>query len=236
MRLRLASYNVQKAVGLDLRRDPARILEVINALGADVVALQEADMRLGVRPAAIPRRLLEAETDFDVVDVAENDVSLGWHGNALLVRRGLPVTAPARLPLPGLEPRGAVAARIGARIGEGEAGAITVIGVHLGLIRAWRRRQARALRDHAGRGDAERTAILGDFNEWSLQKGLGPLHPAFQIVTPGPTFPAPRPVAHLDRAALGPGLVAHDAEVANGALARVASDHLPIRLDVTATG
>mgnify|MGYP006270502045 FL=1 len=230
MRLRLASYNVQKAVGLDLRRDPARILEVINGLGADVVALQEADRRLGVRPAAIPRRLVEAETDFDVLDLAENDVSLGWHGNALLVRRGLPVASPARLPLPGLEPRGAVAARIG----EGEAGAITVIGAHLGLIRAWRRRQARALRDHAGRGDAARTVILGDFNEWSLQKGLGPLHPAFRIVTPGRTFPAARPVAHLDRAALGRGLVVLEAEVAGGALARVASDHLPIRIDVAA--
>ena len=230
MRLRLASYNVQKAVGLDLRRDPARILEVINALGADVVALQEADLRLGGRPAAIPRRLVEAETDYEVVDLAENDVSLGWHGNALLVRRGLPVASPARLPLPGLEPRGAVAARIG----QGEAGAITVIGAHLGLIRAWRRRQARALRDHAGRGDAARTVILGDFNEWSLQKGLGPLHPAFRIVTPGRTFPAARPVAHLDRAALGCGLVALEAEVAADALARVASDHLPIRIDVAA--
>ncbi len=234
MRLRLASYNVQKAVGLDLRRDPARILEVINALGADVVALQEADRRLGGRPAAIPRRLVEAETDYAVVDLAENDVSLGWHGNALLVRRGLPVAAPARLPLPGLEPRGAVAARIGARIGADEADAITVIGVHLGLVRAWRRRQARALRDHAGRGDTARTVILGDFNEWSLQKGLGPLHPAFRIVTPGRTFPAARPVAHLDRAALGCGLEALEAEVAADALARVASDHLPIRIDVAA--
>ena len=41
--LRLASYNIQKAVGVDFRRDPGRILEVINGLGADIVALQEVD-------------------------------------------------------------------------------------------------------------------------------------------------------------------------------------------------
>ena len=45
--LRLASYNIQKAVGLDFRRDPGRILEVINGLGADIVALQEVDKRPG---------------------------------------------------------------------------------------------------------------------------------------------------------------------------------------------
>jgi len=45
IRLRLASYNIHKALGTDGRRDPGRVLEVVNALGADVVALQEADRR-----------------------------------------------------------------------------------------------------------------------------------------------------------------------------------------------
>ena len=44
--IRVASYNIRKAVGLDRRRDPERILAILNELGADVVALQEADRKL----------------------------------------------------------------------------------------------------------------------------------------------------------------------------------------------
>ena len=49
--IRLVSYNNRKARGLDQQFDPVRILSVINGLGADVIALQEADHRLGDRPA-----------------------------------------------------------------------------------------------------------------------------------------------------------------------------------------
>jgi len=59
--VRIASYNIRKAVGTDRRRDPARILKVLNRIEADVVMLQEADLRLGPRPAAIPRFLISQE-------------------------------------------------------------------------------------------------------------------------------------------------------------------------------
>lgn len=233
MRLRLASYNIQKAVGLDFRRDPARILAVISDLEADVVVLQEADRRLGLRHAAIPRFLIEQQTDYVPADVAETDVSLGWHGNAILVRRGWHVLETARLQLPGLEPRGAVMARIAPDMsGAARFPDITVIGAHLGLLRNWRRRQARALFDHASAGDCSTTAIAGDLNEWSMRKGLGPLHPTFSIVSPGRTFPAGRPVGPLDRVALGRDLKLLDAGVSDGALARVASDHRPIWVEI----
>ena len=44
--LRIASYNVHKAVGVDYRRSPERIARVIASLKADIVALQEVDRRL----------------------------------------------------------------------------------------------------------------------------------------------------------------------------------------------
>ena len=233
MRLRLASYNIQKAVGLDFRRDPARILAVISEIGADIVVLQEADRRLGMRPAAIPRFLIEQQTDYVPADVAETDISLGWHGNAILVRRGWHVLHTARLSLPGLEPRGAVMARLAPGLrGAATSGDITIIGAHLGLLRNWRRRQARALRDHALEGACSTTAIVGDLNEWSVRKGLGPLRPTFRIVSPGRTFPAGRPVGRLDRVALGRDLELLGSGVADGALARVASDHRPVWVEI----
>ncbi len=233
MRLRLASYNIRKAVGLDFRRDPSRILAVIAETEADIVVLQEADRRLGMRPAALPRFLIAQQTDYVPADVADTDVSLGWHGNAILVRRGWRVLETARLPLPGLEPRGAVMARVAPEAqGAVASGGITIIGAHLGLLRNWRRRQARALRDHAAGRDCRTTAIAGDLNEWSMRKGLGPLHPMFRIVAPGRTFPAGRPVGALDRVALGGGLKLLDAGVSDGALARVASDHRPVWVEI----
>ena len=39
----LASYNMHKAVGLDGKRDPHRVLKVLQEIDADIVALQEAD-------------------------------------------------------------------------------------------------------------------------------------------------------------------------------------------------
>lgn len=87
--IRIASYNIRKARGLDQKRSPNRVLDVVNALGADVVVLQEADKRLGDRPTSLPRTLIASETDFDVVEIADAGRSIGWHRNAVLLRKGL---------------------------------------------------------------------------------------------------------------------------------------------------
>ncbi len=226
--LRVASYNIRKARGLDQRRAPERIAEVINGLGADIVVLQEADMRLGERVAALPRQLVEAETDFRVVDVASNAVSLGWHGNAVLVRDAVHVADVRPIDLPGLEPRGAV--RVDVTIGVDAGVALSVIATHLGLMRRSRQVQLEALRDAAD--ENAHTVIAGDFNEWSPTRGLAPLEGPFTIHAPGRSFHARRPVAALDRIALSCDLRLRDAGVEQGPLARRASDHLPVWADI----
>src|SRR3954451_21449847 len=67
MQLKFASYNIRKAVGLDWRRRPARVLGVLNEIGADIVALQEVDRRFGSRVAALDPALIEAETDYQAI-------------------------------------------------------------------------------------------------------------------------------------------------------------------------
>lgn len=226
--LRFASYNIRKAVGLDRRRDPGRILDVLNRLDADVVTLQEADRRLGERPTALPRRLIESETDFELLSVAESDGSIGWHGNAVLLRKGISASKAERLDLPGLEPRGAV--RFELDLGR----PVTVIGTHLGLVRRHRRRQLEVLA--ASIPDEQDALIMGDFNEWSENRGLEALGPVFNILSPGHSFHAARPVAALDRIAHSGGIEVTDAGVEQGTLARRASDHLPIWADFCLTG
>ena len=221
--LRIASYNMRKARGLDQVRRPERTLQVVNSLQADVVLLQEADKRLGQRRPAIPREMIETETDFEVVELSQNGISLGWHGNAVLVRKGTTVSNVQRMDLPGLEPRGAVRFDL-------ENG-LTVVATHLGLMRRDRRAQLQVL-SRATRSCAH-TVIAGDFNEWSAHSGLEALATRFDVHAPGQTFHARRPVAALDRFACSKGVYLHDAGVAQDALAKRASDHLPIWSDVS---
>jgi endonuclease/exonuclease/phosphatase family metal-dependent hydrolase len=225
--VRIVSYNIRKAVGLDRRRDPERAQRVLLESGADILVLQEADRRVPPRRAALPKTILEAETPYRVADVATTDVSLGWHGNAVLVHRDLDIRGIARLPLPGLEPRGAVRVDV-----EGEFGIVTVVGAHLGLLRKWRRLQLRAIREHLKVQDRDRTLIAGDFNEWSERSGFEPLGPDFDVVVPGRSFHASYPVAPLDRFAHGKGLKLSKTGVIRQGAARHASDHLPVWADV----
>lgn len=226
--MKLASYNLHKCKGTDRRRDAGRIVKVLNGIEADVVALQEVDFRLGQRPEALPRHLVEHHTDHDPVAFATSPVSLGWHGQTILVRSGLRVTAAERIDLPGLEPRGAVMAEIEAP----GFGPLRVVGVHLGLVRRYRQRQLQAIREAIGQRDQMPTAILGDFNEWSADRGLEPLQGGFDVYAPGRSFHASRPVAALDRIALTPSLQMTDAGVVETTLSRTASDHLPIWAEI----
>ncbi|MEM8631969.1 MAG: endonuclease/exonuclease/phosphatase family protein [Pseudomonadota bacterium] len=227
MSVRLVSYNIRKALGLDMKRAPGRILDIVNRLDGDIVLLQEADRRFGNRPAALPHDLVEKGSDYTVVPLATNDVSLGWHGNAVLVRKGLGVLGTGRIELPGLEPRGAVLATV-----ETGDGPLTVVGAHLGLLRSYRRRQVRAILSSLGEDPRDGAIIAGDFNEWSETEGLGTLARSHDLITPGKTFHARRPMAALDRIALAPGYELRDTGVAETNATRIASDHLPIWADI----
>lgn len=226
--LRLASYNVRKTRGLDQRYDPHRIIAVINRLDADVVALQEVDHRLGDRPTALARALIESETDFAVAPVARSDQSIGWHGNAVLVRKGIALLGIDHFEMPGFEPRGAVRVDIAAKV------PVTIVATHLGLMRRHRRQQLAIIARQIEA--AEHPVILGDFNEWSMRRGLEPLGNRFTVHAPGRSFHAARPVAALDRIAIAETAFIHDAGVDDSPMARRASDHLPIWADLSWSG
>ncbi len=223
--MRVASYNIRKAVGLDWRRDPFRIARVVEDLRADIVALQEADKRLGARPAALPSEAV-SETGLIPVDMG-NGPSLGWHGNALLIRPDWTCRSVQRLDLPGLEPRGAVLAEINTPLGPA-----IVAATHLGLDRRSRQRQLRAILAAIGPERLPRAIVLGDFNEWSPSQGVAPLNAGLNLVAPGPSFHAARPVACLDRIALGRRWRCDATGVVRSALSRHASDHLPVWAEI----
>lgn len=225
MELSFASYNIHKAVGVDGRRDPDRILAVLREMDADVVALQEADRRFGRRLSVIPREAIEAHTPYRAVAISQRPDSIGWHGNALLVRRDMEVADAAIVPLPVLEPRGAIRADL--MIGGKR---LRVVGMHLDLSGLRRRHQVRSVLAHVAGCEEDCPAVMmGDLNEWALRGGcLREFGEDWQVLSPGRSFPSRRPVAQLDRIVASRQWDVVAAGVHHSALAAWGSDHLPV--------
>ena len=225
MRITVASYNIHKAVGLDRRRDPDRILGVLREIDADVVALQECDRRFGLRESVIPRQALEEHTPYRAVPIHQRPHSLGWHGNAILVRKGIEVAGCDPVPLPTLEPRGAVRADL--RI----AGKpLRVVGMHLDISGLRRHHQVRSIVGHvAGCAEPAPAVLMGDLNDWSHSgRALQEFGHGWRMLRPGHSFPARRPVAALDRIVVSQEWTGTECGVHRSPLAAQASDHLPV--------
>jgi endonuclease/exonuclease/phosphatase family metal-dependent hydrolase len=222
--LTVASYNIHKGVGSDGRLAPQRILDVLDEMAADVALLQEADTRFGVRTAVLPAAAL-ASRGWQPAEVAPNRQAMGWHGNAVLVRRPARLRHAAPIHLPALEPRGAVLADVA--IGNQM---LRLVGAHLDLTGLWRARQMHAIIAAVARAPGSPPELLmGDFNEWrSGGPAITALARHWREVPLGPSFPARLPLGRLDRIFAHPSLAITAAAVHATPLARMASDHLPV--------
>lgn len=224
-----ASYNIHKCVGTDRRFDPARIAQVIAEISPDVIALQEADRRFGDRAGLLDLRALERETGLTPIPVVNNHAGHGWHGNLVLVREAM-IEGLHQIRLPGLEPRGALVADIALA-----AGPVRVVAAHLGLLRASRLLQIEALLAHVSAEIGRPVIMMGDLNEWRRQRrsALHGFQPVFGPLGRGvPSFPAYFPVLALDRVFAQPEDILARLEAHDSPLARVASDHLPMKAHV----
>jgi len=230
--IKVASYNIHKGVGLDRRRDPNRILEVLREIDADIIALQEADRRFGTKAGVIPLHALEEHSPWKAAPLGARTGSMGWHGNVLLIRKDSVVMDCEAIHLPALEPRGAVMADVRA-----EGVPIRIVGMHLDLSGLWRRRQAHAILAHVESSVARRpTVLMGDLNEWTAQGGcLRDFGRDYRFAPIGPSFHVRRPVARLDRIMVSTDLRIIDCGVHHSATARKASDHFPIWATVELT-
>lgn len=223
--LKVASYNIRKGIGTDRVRRPERILDVLNEIGADIVALQEADRRFGKRISALPPGQISAYTDYVPVPFDTRPDSIGHHGNAILVHRALAVMGHDIIHLPTIEPRGAVLADLSWRNRH-----LRIVGMHLDLSGLRRRQQVRSILSQIDDRAPEIPSILmGDLNEWSRQGGcLGEFVGRHHDAHTGPSFHSQRPVARLDRIFVSNGIHIRAAGTHHSLKARCASDHLPV--------
>lgn len=227
MRITVASYNIHKGIGFDRKCDPERILTILREIDADVIALQECDRRFGTRASVIPRAAID-DSPWRAVPLGVRPLSLGWHGNAILIRKGIELTGCAPVPLPMLEPRGAVCADL-AIAGK----PLRIVGMHLDISGLRRHHQVRSVVGHATRTPSP-TVLMGDLNDWSRNgRALREFGEGWSMVRMGDSFPARRPVAPLDRIVVSHDLVVATCGVHRSALAAVASDHLPVWATLT---
>jgi endonuclease/exonuclease/phosphatase family metal-dependent hydrolase len=228
-KLRVATYNIRKCVGLDWRRNPDRIMHVLSEIEADVVMLQEADKRFGSRAGTLSSDILRHQTGLTLIRSGNGVPGHGHFGNALLIGEKAEVLSLQQLTLPCLEPRGAIMAELSK-----DGRKIRIVGTHFGLRARDRQRQSVALLDAFHSCDENMPeVIVGDFNEWSDKDiNLSPLHERFQIADTSASFHTAAPVAALDRILVGSGLEIIATGVHRSAMARTASDHFPVWADL----
>jgi len=238
-RLRVATYNVHKCVGLDRRARPARVAAVLREIDADVCALQEVVSVESDSPReAHQARFIAGELGFEF-RVGENRRHKGGaYGNVVLTR--LPVLGCHNYDITwrGREPRGAL--RVDLKIDAAGAGVLHLFNVHLGTAFVERRHQGRKLVGESVLRDPKLTGprvVLGDFNEWPrglasrlLSEELRSADLRTHLRTRR-TYPGVIPLVHLDHVYHDPALRLERLTLHRSRLALVASDHLPLVAD-----
>lgn len=229
--MRVASYNLQHWEGMDGRRDPTRIIEVLSAIDPDIIALQESDLSRDMDPERLNLSIVAEALGHQVVELPahDEDPPYRYHRNSMMSR--FPVVAARTLDLTvhGYSKRGLVDVEF-----DVDGQTVRALGTHYGLDAAERAEQiTRTLNWLYAYPKHRGAVIMGDFNEWFgessnfkvLEHYLGPSR--------GPsTYPADSPVFHLDRIWSQPKDAIRRVRVPRNALTEVASDHLCIWADV----
>lgn len=244
VKIKILTYNIHKCIGgIDRRYDPDRICETIGHYEPDFVLLQEVDNmakrsnhdrqvdilgdRLGYRH----------RTWFPNVTLRRG----GEYGNAILSRFPLTETTNIDLTIGRRKRRSVLHARYRVRLPGGRrTRTVHVFNMHLGLSGGERKMQLQRFLDcHPFQGFHHDTPVIvaGDFNDVWGTLGKKLLHPAgFRgMDQPLRTFPSYAPVRALDSVYVRGNLAMRKVQRARLALAKRASDHLPLIAELELT-
>ena len=239
--LRVMTYNVHSCIGMDGKLSPERIARVIARYQPDIVALQELDVGRarteGVDQAHLIARCLEMDFHFHPALHLEEE----RYGDAILTHLPMRLVKAGTLPgLPGkpfLEPRGALWVAI-----DVHGTQIQVLNTHLGLLPRERLAQVEALLgpEWLAHPDCRGPVILcGDLNALPaskvcrrLRNRLNDAQIEHKRQRPRGTFFGRFPVARIDHVFVDAGFEVTGIEVPDSELARLASDHLPLIVEV----
>ncbi len=240
--LRVLCYNAHSCIGMDGRVSPGRIARMIARHAPDFAAVQElehgrARSRGEDQAAELAKRL-----GWQSVFCAAVDHGAERYGHALLSPR--PVETVKVGALPGdpeawhVEPRGAIWARVNC-----DGATVNVVSAHFGLSAKERLAQMEALLGPDWLGPvlgSEPVILCGDFNctansppyRLATEKKLRDVQASGGGRRALNTFPSVRPAVRIDHVFVSDHFVVERVDVTRDALARVASDHLPLVADL----
>jgi endonuclease/exonuclease/phosphatase family metal-dependent hydrolase len=238
-RFRIATYNIHKARGIDLRIVPERIVEVVLELDADILCLQEVmNVTAGQQNYDQAREIQRALPGFSCAFGSNRIYRGGTYGNLTLSRFPMISARNHDLSRRRREPRGVFQTEIEVAPGR----LIHLFNVHLGTGHMERRFQARRLMNAevlCQPGLRGPRLVLGDFNEWTHGLTTRLLRSQFQTFRPHfanrtqRTFPSLLPFLSLDHCYYEPPLRLVETRLWRSRKARFASDHLPLVTDFT---
>jgi len=222
--LRVATYNVHKCRGIDGRVRPERVADVIAALEADVIALQEIyDEQAGYLADQLDYRLSFGEN---------RKLKTHPYGNATLSRLPIGTVKNYDLTHGTRERRGILRSDI-----HFDGRTVHLFNVHLGTAFLERRYQGRELlseRVLAQLGLTGPRVIVGDFNEWTRGLCTQLMNAQFtagdlkRFRRSARTYPGFLPMLNLDHIYFDRELELKSLQLHRSRTAVVASDHLPL--------
>lgn len=228
MKIKVLTYNIHGAKGVDRTCDFDRIGKFLKEQQIDVALLQEFDTRHEHR-----------STEKDIADVKSDHFqyfqaaptirgSYGWYGNAIFSRFPIIKSSIVDISAPGREPRNILEAFL-----ETPSGPLHVVNTHKGLRPSERNLQFTILHKLLDTKSEIPLIVGGDINEWALLAGpLKRINEVLHHVSPGPTFPTFYPLFHLDRMWCRPNSLVTSAKVLKTKETRIYSDHYPILAEI----
>ena len=225
--LRIATYNIKHGRGMDGTVDLERTASTLQALGADIIALQEVDDRArrsgGVDQATWLAERLDMHAAYGSFMVFQG----GRYGLAILSRNPIESHESWRLP-DGNEPRVALAARIRTNSGE----TITAVVVHFDWVEDDGHRFAQADETVTRLQTLETPWIVfGDFNDVPGSRTMNAFERigrnAAKPVGNAATFPSDQPEIEIDHIFNGPPACWRPA-IAEVIPESLGSDHRPV--------
>lgn len=231
--VRVVTYNIHRARGLDRRTRPERIARVLDAIAPDIVALQEV-VGPGLQGEGQAAEI-GAALGMGAVMAPTREIRRHAFGNAVLSR--FPVREHTQLDLAWktCEPRNAQ--RVDVDLGGGRL--LHLFNAHLGTALLERRHQAPKLASWVhDRRIAGPKLVVGDFNEWGrglvadvLASRLESVD-LFAFLKRRRTYPGFFPFLHLDHIYYLGNVDVRRVTLPRTRLSLVASDHLPLVADI----
>ena len=248
MQIKILSYNIHRAIGVDRRFRPERIISILEHHRADIVLLQEVDVGVSRSQGLDLAKELAKALNYPYYALGLNvKVKQGHYGNATLSRFPISDQRNIDLTVDRRKKRGCLYTSLSLPTVEGAIRKMAVFNLHLGLSAQERIRQVGMLVRSAAYAalDKEQPCLIGgDFNDWRTL-----LAPVFIDILdfacatnrktghqePLETYPSFSPTGSLDKIFCKGGLEVVSGRRCRLRVSRMASDHLPVIAELKLT-